>query len=60
MVIYKPRKFSIKDKRAERKNRRVHFNRLRRDPKKMVKPLWWLLLLTIIVLAIMFYLNRIA
>jgi hypothetical protein len=57
MVTYKKREFSIREKREERQSKRIHFER-HRNPKKMVKPFWWSLLLLIIVIGLLLYLSR--
>jgi len=59
MVTYQKRRFSIADKRRERAERRIHFDRLSRRPRRTARPLWWLFILLMIVLGLMFYLNNI-
>jgi len=59
MVRYQKREFSIRDKRDKRGVKRIHFNRLHKDPKKMTKPLWWLILILIVVIGILMYLNNV-
>ncbi len=57
MVKYQKRGFSIRDKRAERNNGKIHFERLRRMPRKMGRPLWWLFVLLVVIVVILLYLN---
>ncbi|HCL00217.1 MAG TPA: hypothetical protein DHW42_08970 [Candidatus Marinimicrobia bacterium] len=59
MVRHQKREFSIRDKRDERDSKRIHFDRLHKDPKKMTKPLWWLILILIVVIGILMYLNNV-
>jgi len=59
MVRYKKRGFSITDKRSDRNSKRIHFQRLHKNSKKMIKPLWWLIFILIVIVGIMLYLNGI-
>jgi hypothetical protein len=59
MVKYQKRGFSIRDKRAERDDGRIHFQRLRRTPRKTSRPLWWLFVLLAIVIIVLYYLNSV-
>jgi len=59
MVRYQKRGFSIKAQRSDRDSKRVHFQRLHKNPKKMTKPLWWLIFILIVIVGIMLYLNGI-
>jgi len=59
MARYKKREFSIRDKRDKKGVKRIRFNRLHKDPKKMTKPLWWLILILIVVIGILMYLNNV-
>jgi hypothetical protein len=59
MKTYQKRQFSIADKRRERAEKRIHFDRFRRSPRRTTRPLWWLFMLLIVVLGIMIYLNNI-
>lgn len=58
MARYQHRSFSASDKRRERDEKRLHFDRLRRR-RKTPRPLWWLLLMAIIVLMIFYYLSKV-
>lgn len=57
MVRYQKREFSIRDKRRERDAKRIHFDRLRKKPRKLARPLWWLFVMLLIVLGILWYLG---
>ena len=48
------RRFSVDRRKDEH---RIHFSRIRRNTKKMSKPLWWLMILLLAVLAIIYYLT---
>lgn len=59
----RPRQFSIKGKFEERQKEneehRIHFRQLRHTPRKLARPIWWLFILSAIILLIYIYLKRI-
>ncbi|MBO8131484.1 MAG: hypothetical protein H0Z29_08215 [Candidatus Marinimicrobia bacterium] len=40
--------------------RRFRFRRITHDTKRMTRPMWWLIAMALIVLALIYYLNKIA
>ncbi|MCD6205377.1 MAG: hypothetical protein J7L22_06910 [Candidatus Marinimicrobia bacterium] len=60
MVRYKRREFSIRRSDSENDGRRIHFQRLHHNPKKLVRrPFWWLAVMLIVVVLLLLYLNGI-
>jgi len=60
MFRYKKPVFSIRNKEAESDEKRIHFQRLHHNPKKMVRrPIWWLFVLLLVIVILLFYLNGI-
>lgn len=58
--MYKRRVFSIRQDDSEDDGKRIHFQRLHHNPKKLVRrPTWWLFVLLIIVCILLVYLNGI-
>ncbi|GEM_PF-3200049 len=60
MVTYRRRGFSIRDKRKQHEEHRVHFRPSRGSKRIKIRPIWWLAMLAIIILGLIFYLNQIA
>ncbi len=60
MVTYHRRGFSMRDKRRERDGKRIHISPPRTSKRLKTRPLWWLLVLTAIILFAIVYLSRIA
>ncbi|RKY48813.1 MAG: hypothetical protein DRP91_05375 [Candidatus Neomarinimicrobiota bacterium] len=58
-MVFLPGRFSRRGERSELVGKRFRFKRLRHNTKRMTRPLWWLIVMALIVLAIIYYLNRI-
>ncbi|MBN2601535.1 MAG: hypothetical protein JXR87_06055 [Candidatus Marinimicrobia bacterium] len=60
MVRYQKRVFSIGQKNPDSDGKRIHFQRLHHNPKKLIRrSFWWLLVLLFVVLFLLLYLNGI-
>jgi len=60
MVRYQRRTFSVRHDKSESDDRRIHFQRIGHNPRKMVRrPFWWLLVLLIVIVILLLYLNNI-
>jgi len=58
MVRYRKRVFSIGQKDSESDGKRIHFQRLHHNPKKLVRrPIWWLFVLLFVIVILLLYLN---
>jgi len=60
MVARYRREFSISRRSEEPRERRIHFRRYGTERRLIRRPLWWLLLLTIVVMGLIYYLTRLA
>lgn len=53
------REFALSERRRELADGRIHFQRTRRQPPRVARPLWWLIILLIIVWLLYLYLRNI-
>ncbi len=60
MRQHQRRMFSVHRNKPEGDDRRIHFQRISHNPRKMVRrPFWWLLVLLLVVIVVLLYLNNI-
>lgn len=60
MRQHQRRPFSVHRDERGSDERRIHFQRISHNPRKMVRrPFWWLLILLLIVIVVLLYLNNI-
>lgn len=59
MARWQRREFSLSERREELAEKRIHFQRARRQPPRLTRPLWWLIILLIIIWLLYLYLRRI-
>ena len=58
MVTWQSRKFDISSKLEEKRDGKFHFSRLAKRPRKALRPLWWTLVMFLLVCFLFFYLKR--
>lgn len=60
MRQHQRRTFSVRHDQPDSEDRRIHFQRISHNPRKMVRrPFWWLLVLLIVIVILLLYLNNI-
>ncbi len=58
MTRWQRRDFGLSDRLAEQRGGRIHFRRPRQKPNRFIRPLWWLIVLLIIIWMLYFYLKK--